>query len=426
MAQLLRLRWEATQADGLPRRSRRPCWYEAYAPDPLTPRSITLDGDVAADVADAERELAHLDLRAEKLVSTETLARLLLRAESVASSRIEGLEVGGRRLLRAEAARALGDDPRDVTAQEVLANVDAMAWAVESINEGDNVSVSHLLEIHRRLLSSTRLSTYAGQVRQQQNWIGRSDHSPCEADFVPPPHELVPSLLDDLCRFCNDESLPAVAQAAIAHAQFETIHPFVDGNGRVGRALIQLVLRRRGLTSRVIPPVSLVLATWSREYVDGLVATRYRGNPASKEAHEGLNTWIALFSAACRRAVGDAFAFEDGVRVLEERWRRKLGRVRRNSAADLLLSSLAGAPIVTVDSASKLIERSFPATNNAIARLVDADILAPTTIGRRNRAFEARAVISLFTRLERQLASAASDTRVAPPSRRVPRQGARS
>ena len=104
---------------------------------------------------------------------------------------------------------------------------------------------------------------------------------------MPPPPEAVPSLVGDLCDFCNDDSLPAVAQAAIAHAQCETIHPFVDGNGRVGRALIHLVLRRRGVVARVLPPVSLILATWAQKYVDALTGTRYRGAASSRVAREG-------------------------------------------------------------------------------------------------------------------------------------------
>jgi len=141
------------------------------------------------------------------------------------------------------------------------------------------------------LLAGTRLEVHGGSFRGVQNWIGGSDYNPCSADFVPPPPELVAHLMDDLCAFCNTDDLPPVAQAAIAHAQFETIHPFVDGNGRTGRAIVHLVLRRRGLVPRVLPPVSLVLATLARDYVKGLTATRYVGSPSSPEASTGVNRW---------------------------------------------------------------------------------------------------------------------------------------
>src|SRR6266704_1735059 len=254
MSRVIHRHWPGN-SDALSRRGRLPCDYEAYVPDRLADRRLAFDGDVAADAADAEAAITRLNAEASALADTEALARLLLRAESVASSRIEGLEVGARRLLRAEAARELGERSLDVTAAEVLGNINAMNSAIRDVGVGDPISLDVLVDFHRRLLADTRLAAQTGQLRDKQNWIGGSDYNPCSAAFVPPPHELVPDLMADLCLFCNDESLPAVAQAAIAHAQFETIHPFPDGNGRTGRALIHVVLRRRGLAPRVIPPV---------------------------------------------------------------------------------------------------------------------------------------------------------------------------
>ena len=142
MASLEKRRWEGDPA-GLTRRDRRPCAYEVYLPDRLTGRRFVLHGDVAADVGDAEAALLKLDASAAALAGTEALARLLLRAESVASSRIEGLEVGGRRLLRADAARQLGEASRDVTALEVLGNIDAMVWGVDTVEPGGPITLRH-------------------------------------------------------------------------------------------------------------------------------------------------------------------------------------------------------------------------------------------------------------------------------------------
>jgi len=422
MAKVIRRHWQSEVSVGLPRKDRQSCEYEAYVPDPLVGRAIVLEGAVAADVADAEAAITRLNLEAGALADTEALARLLLRAESVASSKIEGLEIGPRRLLEAEAARALGQKSSDVTASEVLGNIEAMVYAVESVRSDEELTLEQLLEIHRRLLAGSRLEESGGKVRSAQNWIGGSSYNPCSAAFVPPPPELVHDLLLDLCRFCNDDALPAIVQAALAHAQFETIHPFIDGNGRTGRALIHLILRRRGLAPRVLPPVSLVLATWATDYVAALDGTRYRGRSASMAAHEGLNRWIGLFATACRRAVDDAGEFDERVRGLEAAWRERLGVVRADSATDLLLRALPGAPVLTVHSAADLISRSLRATNEAIARLSTAEVLTQVTVGRRNRAFEARELIEAFADLERQLASPRGDTRVAPPSRRVPRR----
>ena len=421
MASLEKRRWEGDPA-GFTRRDRRPCTYAVYRPDRLAGRRFVLDGDVAADVADAEAALLKLDASAAALAGTEALARLLLRAESVASSRIEGLEVGGRRLLRADAARQLGEASRDMTALEVLGNIDAMAWGVDTVEPGRPITAHTLLEAHRRLLAGTRLENHGGRLRTLQNWIGGSAYNPCSAEFVPAPPEAVAGLLDDLLTFCNDDSLPALVQAAIAHAQFETIHPFVDGNGRTGRVLIHLVLRRRGLGLRVLPPVSLVLATWSRDYVAGLTGTRRTGPPDSAEAHDGTNRWIALFASACRRAVEDAARFEAQVRALQTSWIERAGRPRRDSAARRLIEALPAAPVLTASTAAALIDRSFQAAGQAIDRLVAAGVLTQANAGRRNRTFEAPELIEAFTALERQLASPAGDTRVSAPARRVPRR----
>ena len=383
MAKLLRRRWEPELASGLSRRDRRGCDYDAYIPDLLMDREVLIEGSVAADVADAEAAVLKLNGEAVALVDSEALARLLLRADAVASSRIEGLEVGNRRLLRAEAARGLGDSPADVTAEEILANITAMAWAVESVAVAEQITVEHLLDVHRLLLAGTRLEAIGGRIRETQNWIGGSSFNPCGAAFV---------------------------------------HPFADGNGRTGRALIHVILRKRGLAPRILPPISLVLATWSDEYVNGLMATRHPGAASDPEAQAGLNRWIGLFAAATGRAVSDARSYEQRVSELQSEWRAKVGQVRRGSATELLLAALPGAPVLTVGGATKLTGRSFQATNLAIDRLVEAGILHPARIGRRNRAFEAPDLIDAFTDLERRLASPLADTRNAPPSRSVARR----
>ena len=421
MATLDKRRWSG-DFSGPTRRDRQPCEYEVYIPDKLEGRRFSIDGDVAADIADAESAITRLDASAVALADSEALARLLLRAESVASSRIEGLEIGARRLLRTDAARQLGVEPRDVTAREILANIDAMTWAVEAVQPGGFIPFDTLLETHRRLLTATRLEEHAGRVREVQNWIGGSSYNPCSASFVPPPPELLGELMDDLIKFCNSDSLPALAQAAVAHAQFETIHPFADGNGRTGRALIHMILRRRGLGLRILPPVSLILATWTQDYIDGLTQTRYVGAADSAAAESGYNRWIGLFASACERAVDDASRFEERVLELQSSWREQIGRVRRDSTANLLVSVLPSAPVLTVTTASKLVGRSFPATNLAIERLVAAGVLAQVSVGRRNRAYETPELIDAFTAFERRLASSEGDTRISAPARRVPQR----
>jgi Fic family protein len=421
VAKVVHRTWESDVASGLSRRDRQSCDYEAYLPDPLRNRAFSLDGDVAADVADAEAAIRRLDAGAHALADTEALARLMLRAEAVASSRIEGLEVGGRRLLRAEMASEIGGDARDVTATEVLGNIGAMRWATETLAQAPRVTVDEICEIHRRLLEGTRPEHIAGRLRTEQNWIGGSSYNPCSAAFVPPPPGQVRRLMTDLCDFIDDDDLPAVVHAALVHAQFETIHPFADGNGRTGRALIHVVLRRRGLSQRCVPPISLVLATESDQYIAGLTAYRHIGRPSSPAAVRGVNRWLATFVSAARRAAVDAVDFEAQISDIQTDWRSAIGKVRAKSATDLLIGALPGAPIVTVTSAAELIGRTTQATNEAFKALIAAGVLTQVNVGRlRNRAFEAPAIIDAFTAFERGLASPTGDTRSAPPLRPTP------
>jgi len=420
MATLKRSRWISEAISGVLRADRRSCEYDAYLPDPLVSRDVTLAGEVAADVADAETAIARLDAQATALTDTEALARLLLRAECVASSKIEGLKVGPRRLLRAEAARQMGEASTDITAEEVLGNIDAMGEALDVAEQDTIITRETIVEIHRCLLANTALKEHAGQIREVQNWIGGSAYNPCSAAFVPPPPDAVCDLLDDLAEFCNGDSLPAVVQAALVHAQFETIHPFVDGNGRTGRALVHLILRRRGLSRNVQPPISLVLATRASDYIGGLTAYRYIGPSDGGAAHEGLNTWVGIFAAACARATEDAQAFEKRCQEIKASWRERVGPTRRGSSVDLLIRLLPGTPVLSVKTAATLLGRSKPQVNQAIAKLQEAGVLSQLTVGRRNRAFEAREFIDAFVDLERQLASPDGNTLVSSPTRPVP------
>ena len=405
MAAHLRRRWDA-KFQGMSRSDRRGCYYDAYLPDPLVGWSLSIPADVAADVADAEAAVRALNNAGTAHVSIEGLARFLLRAESVASSKIEGLEVGVRRLARAEAAVALGGDPSDHVAVEVMGNITAMESAVELATSADPFKLADLLALHRTLMDNSATPEIGGVVRQRQNWIGGSSYNPCSAAFVPPPPEHLQELLTDLFRYVNGDDHSPVVQAAIAHAQFETLHPFIDGNGRTGRALIHVVMRRRGLAPNFVPPLSLVLATWSDDYVNGLMTFRHLSEPDSAERSDAAVTWLRTFAVATRRACSDAESYSHQIDEMTAAWRRRLGRVRANSSTDLLLRLLPGAPIVTVESAARLIGRSKARTTDAVNALAQAGVLRQRNVGRqRYRVFEATEVLDLFTNLERALAA---------------------
>jgi Fic family protein len=280
------------------------------------------------------------------------------------------------------------------------------------------VTVQDVCDLHARLLEGTRDQRWGGVVRSEQNWVGGV--SPCRAAYVPPPYEYVPGLLKDLCEYISSDDHPPIVQAALAHAQFETIHPFVDGNGRVGRALIHLVLRRRGLAPRFVPPVSLILATNAGAYIAGLVAYRYSGPSEGPIAMSAAIQWIDRFVNELLRACNDADAFAHELELLEKQWRARVGRVRASSATDVLLAALPGIPVLTVETAAGAIGRSAERTNDAVNRLKECGVLRQGSVGRRNRVFEVADLLAAVTALERKLASPAADTDRAKPTRTVP------
>ena len=395
-----------TDTWGMSRKESRSGVYHPYRPDLVSGRDHPLSPSSIAAVSRAESAIRALNASPVDLTDTEPLARLILRAEALASSRIEGLEMPAGRLLEFEALDELGVPHR----------VDGTARAPE-------VPVEDLCQIKGRLLEGTgaAAASYGGHLRQEQNWIGGNRVNPIGAAYVPPRPELVPELMDDLVHFCNESELPPVAVAAIAHAQMETIHPFADGNGRTGRALVHVILRRGGTAPRMVPPVSLVLATDRQRYIDNLAAYRTTDGPGGRTVDEAMSEWVAYFADACVVACERAQVFEARIDELRRSWRDAV-RPRANSAADLLLDVLPSTPVVSVESAARLTGRSREAARNAIAVLVDAGILYQSAKNRKSNIYSAREVLEAFTAYERALAVPGGDTATGRLARRVPQR----
>lgn len=388
---LIRQTWQFDPTLDAPPRYRRACRYDAFVPDELSSLSLHLDAGIAGLVSDAEHAIRELNETADAALAP--LARLLLRTESIASSKVEGMQMGVRELARAEARAASGIAPAP-TAAELLANIDAMVLAVDEAAEVARFGKRQILAIHERLLQRSPHKHIAGRLRTRQNWIGGNDYNPCGADFVPPPPEEVDRLLADLCAAIDEETLSPLVQAAMVHAQFATIHPFDDGNGRTGRALIHVVLRRRGLAPRFIPPISVVFAGARDRYVAGL--TRFRG--------DGVAEWIEQFAGATARAARLARDHVGAVRALQERWREQLGASkgapRAGASAWAIIDVLPAHPMISAPVAVAVTGRSRARIYEAIEQLVAADVLVPLTEGKRNRWWEAAGFLELVGRME--------------------------
>jgi Fic family protein len=373
-----------------PPKHRKACKYDAFLVDGLSDFNPSITAELAGVVSGAEAAIGSLNDRARPAL--RPLVRLLLRTESIASSKVEGLQADARSLARAEAKADVGKNIGSDVA-EVLANIDAMELAVEETSAQATITLDSLVAIHESLMRRAPNASIAGQVRDVQNWIGGNDYNPCGADFVPPQPEHIAELLDDLCEFCNSDHLPPLIQAAVAHAQFETIHPFEDGNGRTGRALIQVLLRRRGLAPSYVPPISVVLAANKDRYINGLI--QYRDGY--------LDAWIERFAVAAAQAANLAERYLGRVQELQDAWREQLrdhADLRADAAAWAVIDELPGHPVITVPVATAVTGRSKSSTAVAVDQLVDAGILHPLSESKRNRAWEAAGLLDLLAELE--------------------------
>jgi Fic family protein len=383
--------WKSDPTLDAPATYKRACKYKAFVPDELSSLDVRLDAQLAGLVSEAEGAIRLLNDEGGRAL--DPLARLLLRTESIASSRVEGLQLDVRDLARAEAKAESGIEP-SATAMELLGNIDAMVLAVDEAATVKRFGIPEIKAIHRRLLAHAPHKHIAGRIRAQQNWIGGNDYNPCGADFVPPPPGDVSRLLADLCSSINDETLSPLVQAALVHAQFETIHPFDDGNGRTGRALVHVVLRRRGIARRFLPPISVVFAGARDRYIAGL--TGFRG--------DGVAEWIQHFAAATVRAARLAHRYIEAVRAMQERWRQQLGASenapRADAAAWTIIDLLPAHPMISAPVAAAVTGRAPGRIYEAIAQLVAAGVLLPLTAGRRNRWWEAAGLLDLISRVE--------------------------
>jgi Fic family protein len=385
--------------------------------------------DAAVDARCAEVEASVRALAGSPGVrGLEGLARFLLRSEALASSRIEGLQVSPQQLALVELAEVEGLPLTGFSqnARLVANNVSALRQAGGALAAATTVTRDGIVGLHRALLPDHD----PPGLRTVQNWVGGGSWHPLDAEFVPPPHERVADLLDDLAQYASGAGHSALIQAGLVHAQFETIHPFTDGNGRVGRALIHTVLTRRGLTRSAVLPVSMVLLTRSDAYVEGLTAYRYDGSPAGVTARTGVNAWLTGFLEAVDLAVAQAQIFSADVAALERVWADRLAghrqasgrasQARAGSSLRRVLELLPEVPVLTARTVERMLGVSFPAAKSALEELLAAGVLTSRQVERNTTGYLAREVFDLLAITERRLASTKWDTREAPPRRPAP------
>lgn len=334
--------------------------YRAAVTQPIAHLPLTLDPQVAASAEDARAEIVRFDAELSTLLADGAeiapLASVLLRTESASSSQIEDITTNARALALAE----LGLTKHGSNASLVVSNVDAMQRAFAL---AEQVTPAALLDIHEVLMRGQDRAR-PGTFRDEPVWIGRYGSTPHDATFVPPHHERIAAAIDDLCTFTTRTDLPLIAQVAIAHAQFETIHPFNDGNGRTGRALVHALLKAGGATTRATVPVSAGLLNDTSSYFAALMA--YRDGD--------LNPIVTRFSDATFSAIANGRALAADLNAAYTDWRDAL-TARADSVAWRILPMLLSQPAVTSKYVQQHTGTSQPAVDRALRQLREAGIV---------------------------------------------------
>jgi Fic family protein len=364
------------------RRQRGP--YESTLPAQIAEWRPTFSGSVSADVEDATRALLDFDAHARGALGVDDpaagpMSAILLRTEAVSSSQIENLTTSARQLALAEL-----DQTSRSNAMTVIGNVRAMEAALSLAERIDEAAI---LAMHREMLSrQPGFERHAGVFRDQLVWIGKDNAGPRGADFVAPQPQRVPAAMRDLVVFASRDDLPVLVQVAVAHAQFETVHPFVDGNGRTGRAFAQALLRNKGIASHTTVPLSAGLLTDTGSYFDALTAYR-DGDPGPI---------VARFADAARFATVTGRHLVDELAAQLADGRGKLVGVRPQAAVWTVLPRLVGQPVVTTAYLVETLGLNKVTAGRTLDLLTARGVLSERTGMRRNRIWQHTGILDVL------------------------------
>lgn len=367
---------------------RQPAGYRAFIPAPLPPVPALDLAGLQDTLSKADYSLGKLDGSIFTLPNPDLFVYMYVRKEAVLSSQIEGTQSSLQNLLEAEAQIHDPSIPRDVN--EVINYVSAMNYGLARLTELP-ISVRLIREIHQQLMQGVRGGHLTpGELRTSQNWIGPAGCTLSQATFVPPPPHEVPQALSDLEKFLNSNSdLPVLVQVGLAHAQFETVHPFLDGNGRVGRLLITFLLTERKCLARPVLYLSHYFKRYRSEYYDRLQAVRDTGD---------WEAWLAFFLRGVAEVAEEAAQTAGAILRMREAYRAlitdNLGRAAGNGHR--VMDQLFEHPIVTVATVRDWLGVTPAAANTLVSRLVDVGVLREITGYARNRKFRFEPYLQLF------------------------------
>ena len=362
----------------------------AFVPHPLPPidPDLVIRGKLAALHTQAVAAVARLSVAGTLVPDADWFLYGFVRKEAVITSQIEGTQATLRDVLTFEATHK-AEHPDDV--HEVCNYVDALAYARRQIRnpKGLPLTIRLLAEAHKRLMRGARgADKQPGEIRASQNWIGGT--RPGNAVFVPPPPDVVPEALSALERWIHgDDPLPPLVRAGLAHVQFETIHPFLDGNGRIGRLLVTLLVEHWGLLPLPLLYLSLAFKRQQQEYYRRLSAVRTNGD------WEG---WVAFFLECVKEVADDGVITAQGLFALLNKDRQRLLVARGTTVPAIrLFDALPGQPVITLSGAMKTLKTTKPTASKAISTLLNVKILQETTGKQRDRVYAYPGYLRLLT-----------------------------
>jgi Fic family protein len=362
--------------------------YAAFIPAPLPPvPPIALDGPLHALLSRADQAVGRLDGVIQTVPNPDFFVYMYVRREAVLSSQIEGTQSTLEDLLAVELEPqpAWRDLPQDV--EEVVRYVHAMNYGLARLGDLP-LSLRLITEIHGQLLTGVRGShRLPGEFRRSQNWIGPENATLDEATFVPPPVHEMNQALDNFERFLHEDELPALVHAGLAHAQFETIHPFLDGNGRVGRLLITFLLVFRGVLHRPLLYLSVYLKRHRAEYYDRLMAIRSSGD---------WESWLRFFLTGVAQTAEEATATARAILDLREKHRRLIQEKTSGVNGLRLLDLLFERPLLHVNLVKDSLGIAFVTANKMVEQLEGLGILEEITGRKRGRIFSYTPYVALF------------------------------
>ena len=378
-----------------------PRTYRAYVPHFLSGWEPVLSESDHEAATEADRALETISSLPLSDMGTAIARWMAARDESIRSSLIEGVGSTEAGLAWARYMDARGRPVSDQNDALTLGAAKQVASAVAlgaEMRSGRDCDLDDILDIHKSLFDGTRDRSLGGVLRDEPIWVGPPGCLVDDAAFVAPPPDRLPELMDDLVDYLNTSAHPPVLKAAVAHVQFETVHPFGDGNGRTGRAIIHTVLNAAGRAHGAVP-VSTTLSNDRRSYYAALNAMQSVecGREDTDARSTGLRPWLGLFSGACEEAAQQAARSARRVEAIAARW-QTAGRFRAGSAAAALVAELPSMPVLDADMVAERLQIAPRTARRALASLEAAGIVNSTG-GRRNRRYQATALVGLLRQM---------------------------